>query len=52
MEENAKSQNGGNKTLLAMILRLKKLHVLLYFSFYKLQVNKDIVVCREYILLF
>ena len=40
MEENAKSQNGGDKTLSISILRLNKLQVLLYFSTHKLRENK------------
>ena len=34
MEEDAKSQDGGDETLLFQILKLNKLHVLLYFSMY------------------
>ena len=32
MEENAKCQDGDDKTPLIFILKLNKLHVLLYFS--------------------
>ena len=32
MEENAKSQEGGNKMLSVLILKLNKVHVILYFS--------------------
>ena len=39
MEENAKVQDGGDKTLSILILKLNKLHVLLYFLTHKLQVN-------------
>ena len=39
IEENAKCQDGGDKTLPISILKLNKLHVLLYFSTYKLWVN-------------
>ena len=38
MEESAKIQDGGDKTLSILILKLKKLHVLLYFSIYKFSV--------------
>ena len=31
MEENAKSQDGGDKPLLILILMLNKLHVLMHF---------------------
>ena len=49
MEENAKSQDGGDKTRLILILKWNKLRVLLQLSTYKLQVNN---VCKEHILLF
>ena len=39
MEENAKSQDGGDKTLSISILKLNKQHVLLYFSTYQLHLN-------------
>ena len=39
MEENAKIQDGDDKMLSILILKLSKLHVLLYFSTYKLRVN-------------
>ena len=39
MKENAKFQDGGDKTLLISILKLNKLHVLLYVSTYKLRVK-------------
>ena len=32
MEENVKSQEGSDKSLSILILKLNKLHVLLYFS--------------------
>ena len=43
MEENIKSQDGSDKTLLILILKLNKLHVLLYFSSYKFRVNVDLL---------
>ena len=39
MEDNAKIQDGSDKTLSNLILSLNKLHVLLYLSAYKLWVN-------------
>ena len=39
MEENAKSQDGGYKTLSISILRLNNLYVLLYFVTYNVRVN-------------
>ena len=39
MEENAKSQDGGDQSLSILVLKLNKLHVLLHFSTYKLWVN-------------
>ena len=39
MEENAKIQDGGDKTRSILILKLNKLHVLLYFSTYRMPVN-------------
>ena len=38
MEENAKIRDGIDKLLSILILKLNKLHVLLYFSTYKLRV--------------
>ena len=35
MEENAKRQLGGDKTLTMLILKLNKRHVLLYFKTYQ-----------------
>ena len=39
MEENVKSQDCSDKMLSISILKLNKLHVLLYFKTYKLQIN-------------
>ena len=39
MEENVKSQDDGDEMLSIFILMFDKLHVVLYFSTYKVQVN-------------
>ena len=46
MEENAKIQDGGHRIPSLLILKLNKLHNLLYFSV----AGKHIVQCKEYIL--
>ena len=39
MEENAKRQDGDDKTLSILILKFNTLHVLFLFSTYKLRLN-------------
>ena len=57
MEENVKIQDGGDKLLLISVLKLNKLHVLLYLSTYKFRVNillyvKDIFWFLDWLFMF
>ena len=49
MGENESRQDGGVRKLSISILKSIKLHVLLYFSTQKLQVNRGLYLCKEYI---